>query len=311
MHLAGADGAVADGEAGAWSRGFLFNRNLTIAGGTSEIQRNIIGERVLGLPRDPDRPDRRVPRSGSTTVSPGWMRFRSPDGTDRAVGVAQRVPVLVQRPGRPAPTRSRAIDQRLSPATTTCTVGPTRRRRGRRGGDRAPAPARGTWAWARVSGLGVGRGRGRGDDRGGARPSRTGPSGATGVRDCASTGAVRRRSAAATIVATKRGHDAPSTAANQRRRCRRSRVEHVGRRARASGGEHQSTPTSDEDARRARPRPASSSAVVVRSQPGGIGASAADRRPGPGATSATARVRPRPSPTIPSFARSSMKRTIG
>jgi alkylation response protein AidB-like acyl-CoA dehydrogenase len=53
MHLAGAHGAVADGEAGGWSRGFLFNRNLTIAGGTSEIQRNIIGERVLGLPRDP------------------------------------------------------------------------------------------------------------------------------------------------------------------------------------------------------------------------------------------------------------------
>jgi alkylation response protein AidB-like acyl-CoA dehydrogenase len=52
MHLAGADAAVADGEAGGWSRGFLFNRNLTIAGGTSEIQRNIIGERVLGLPKD-------------------------------------------------------------------------------------------------------------------------------------------------------------------------------------------------------------------------------------------------------------------
>ena len=53
LGLVGPDGAVADGDGEAWSRGFLFNRNLTIAGGTSEIQRNIIGERVLGLPRDP------------------------------------------------------------------------------------------------------------------------------------------------------------------------------------------------------------------------------------------------------------------
>jgi alkylation response protein AidB-like acyl-CoA dehydrogenase len=53
LALCGVDGAVADGDGQAWSRGFLFNRNLTIAGGTSEIQRNIIGERVLGLPRDP------------------------------------------------------------------------------------------------------------------------------------------------------------------------------------------------------------------------------------------------------------------
>ena len=53
LHLAGAEGAVAGGAAEMWSRGFLFNRNLTIAGGSSEIQRNIIGERVLGLPRDP------------------------------------------------------------------------------------------------------------------------------------------------------------------------------------------------------------------------------------------------------------------
>jgi alkylation response protein AidB-like acyl-CoA dehydrogenase len=53
LHLAGPAGAVAEGDAQRWSRDFLFNRNLTIAGGTSEIQRNIIGERVLGLPRDP------------------------------------------------------------------------------------------------------------------------------------------------------------------------------------------------------------------------------------------------------------------
>jgi alkylation response protein AidB-like acyl-CoA dehydrogenase len=35
-----------------WMSGFLFSPALTIGGGTAEIQRNIIAENALGLPRD-------------------------------------------------------------------------------------------------------------------------------------------------------------------------------------------------------------------------------------------------------------------
>jgi 3-oxochol-4-en-24-oyl-CoA dehydrogenase len=38
---------------GVWSFGFLYSAALTIGGGTAEVQRNIIGERILGLPKDP------------------------------------------------------------------------------------------------------------------------------------------------------------------------------------------------------------------------------------------------------------------
>jgi alkylation response protein AidB-like acyl-CoA dehydrogenase len=54
MEIMSADAAATDGEAGAWSAAFLFNRCLTIAGGTSDVQRNVIAERLLGLPRDPE-----------------------------------------------------------------------------------------------------------------------------------------------------------------------------------------------------------------------------------------------------------------
>ena len=38
----------------SWHFGFLFSQALTIGGGTADVQRNIIAERVLGLPHDVD-----------------------------------------------------------------------------------------------------------------------------------------------------------------------------------------------------------------------------------------------------------------
>ncbi len=57
--LAGAGGMLTDqGPLGApvelWHHGFLFAPALTVGGGTGEVQRNIIAERVLGLPHEPD-----------------------------------------------------------------------------------------------------------------------------------------------------------------------------------------------------------------------------------------------------------------
>ena len=45
--------AFVDGElAGSWTDGLLFALGGPIYAGTNEIQRNIISERLLGLPRD-------------------------------------------------------------------------------------------------------------------------------------------------------------------------------------------------------------------------------------------------------------------
>ena len=57
--LAGTHGVLDDvgpfgGAAEMWNHGYLFAPALTIGGGTGDVQRNIIGERVLGLPHDLD-----------------------------------------------------------------------------------------------------------------------------------------------------------------------------------------------------------------------------------------------------------------
>jgi 3-oxochol-4-en-24-oyl-CoA dehydrogenase len=51
--LAGPDGAFLEGPGGIAATMVLMNRAMSIAGGTSEIKRNQIAERILGLPRDP------------------------------------------------------------------------------------------------------------------------------------------------------------------------------------------------------------------------------------------------------------------
>jgi hypothetical protein len=58
---------VAGAGAGAddpWNLFFLTSPSLSIRGGTDEIQRNIVAERVLGLPGEP-RTDRDQPFSAS------------------------------------------------------------------------------------------------------------------------------------------------------------------------------------------------------------------------------------------------------
>ena len=53
MEVRGRDGlTLTDGDFDEWQRLYLFSRADTIYGGSNEIQRNIIAERVLGLPRE-------------------------------------------------------------------------------------------------------------------------------------------------------------------------------------------------------------------------------------------------------------------
>lgn len=71
--LAGPAGMLAGGnetgplgtDPGIWHFGYLFSQALTIGGGTGDVQRNIVAERVLGLPHEPD-----------TTTGKSWQEAR-------------------------------------------------------------------------------------------------------------------------------------------------------------------------------------------------------------------------------------------
>jgi alkylation response protein AidB-like acyl-CoA dehydrogenase len=63
LALQGAAGTLSDGDArdhGYWQQQFLMQWSSRIGGGTEQVQRNVIGERVLGLPSEP-RPDKTLP----------------------------------------------------------------------------------------------------------------------------------------------------------------------------------------------------------------------------------------------------------
>jgi hypothetical protein len=53
-HALGPGVPPSDLEHPGWYDGFMFSQALTIGGGTGDVQRNIVAERVLGLPHDID-----------------------------------------------------------------------------------------------------------------------------------------------------------------------------------------------------------------------------------------------------------------
>jgi alkylation response protein AidB-like acyl-CoA dehydrogenase len=63
LEILGTEGVVWDPQdpsGGDWAQEYLGSRARSIAGGTNEMQRNVIGDRLLGLPREP-QPSANVP----------------------------------------------------------------------------------------------------------------------------------------------------------------------------------------------------------------------------------------------------------
>jgi hypothetical protein len=67
MTLLGASGMAVDGEDRRWMTRFLWGPGHRLGGGTDEVNRNVVAERVLGLPGEPRSDDtvpwREIPKS--------------------------------------------------------------------------------------------------------------------------------------------------------------------------------------------------------------------------------------------------------
>ena len=80
-------------EDGRYSELFNFVRCMSIAGGSDEINKNVIGERALGLPREPN-PDKGVPfREVLARTKPRLARVIGQVGRP-AAAVVERVGVV-------------------------------------------------------------------------------------------------------------------------------------------------------------------------------------------------------------------------
>ncbi|MCQ8811887.1 acyl-CoA dehydrogenase family protein, partial [Escherichia coli] len=55
---------------GEWPWSYLFARALTIGGGTTQVQRNILAEQVLGWPREPAPSGATAPENHPTEETP-------------------------------------------------------------------------------------------------------------------------------------------------------------------------------------------------------------------------------------------------
>ena len=53
MGANGVLGSNVDIDHAVWTGAFLFSQALTVGGGTGNVQRNIVAERVLQLPHEP------------------------------------------------------------------------------------------------------------------------------------------------------------------------------------------------------------------------------------------------------------------